>query len=114
MKQMRIYGICLERLSHLIRKARTRLTGKGHWSWVILESYNTGDLDDIVYILELCDIEEHTQRGLRKELAYLASVLSEATGETLSFGYCEKGHLGLYLTVGNEAACTQELVSACA
>jgi hypothetical protein len=112
MKRMKIYGICLERLSHLISRAKTKLIGNGHWAGVILESYNTGDLDDIVYILDLCDIEEHTQRGLQKELAYVASALSEATGETLSFDYCDAGHLGLYLTVVDGAVCTEELVGA--
>ncbi|MGE5239277.1 MAG: hypothetical protein ACM3ON_10775 [Chloroflexota bacterium] len=110
---MKLYGICLERLSHLVRKAKKRLDGHGHWAWVILESYNTGNLDDIVDILEIEDIiEERTQKGLRKELAYLASALSEVTGETLSFEYCEAGHLGLYLTVADGEVCTEELVGA--
>jgi hypothetical protein len=112
MKRVKIYGMCLERLSHLIGKAKTRLNGNGYWTRVILESYNTGDLNDIVYILELCDIEAHTQRALRKELDYLAFALSEETGEMLSFDYCEGGHLGLYLTVGEGAVCAEELVGA--
>lgn len=108
MQRARIYGICLERLSVLIGKAKARLTGEGHWARVILESYHTGDIDDIVYILELDDIEERTQRGLRKEIDYLTSTLSEASGEMLSFDYCEAGYLGLYLTVGDGTACVEE------
>ncbi len=112
-KRVKLYGVCLERLSHLIRMAKTRLNGHGHWAWVILESYNTGNLDDIVDILEIEDIvEERTHKGLLKELAYLASALSEATGETLSFEYCEAGHLGLYLTVADGEVYTEELVGA--
>lgn len=108
MQQAKIYGVCLERVSELIGKAKKRLNGCIHGSRVLLESYHTCDLDDIIYILELYDIEEHTQGGLRKELEYVASAISDVTGETLTFGYTETGHLGLYLRAGQRTARAEE------
>lgn len=99
MLRMKIYGICLERVGQLITKAKERLNGSSHEGPVLLESYCTGDINEIVYTLVLYDLQERTQEGLTKELEKVASKLSRLSREKLSFGYTEEGHLGLYLTV---------------
>lgn len=109
MKNSKIYGICLDRLSELIGKAKVRMNGSRQDRQVLLESYNTGNVNDIVYILDLYDLEEHTYTGLIKELEFVASSISEVMRETLTFGYCESGHLGLYLAGDNTSARTGEL-----
>lgn len=105
MEGSKIYGLCLERLKYQIDNARLRFGGarSRHAEPVLLESYNTGDREDIIDILELYDIEEHTQERLREkleELSYTASILLR---ETLMFDYTDKGHLGLYLAIQKES-----------
>ncbi len=112
MRRVKIYGICLERLADLISKAKERLNGNGYGNRVLLESYRTGDINDLVYILELFDLDEQTQKGLREELDRLAYAISVLTHEILTFGYTEEGHLGLYLTVTIRAPHSEELVGA--
>lgn len=104
MEGSKIYGLCLERLKHQVYNARVRLgdTLSRQPEPFLLESYRTGDREEIIDILELYDIEERTPEGLRdklEELSYTASVLLR---ETLSFDYTDKGHLGLYLALQNE------------
>src|SRR5512139_2724258 len=98
----KVYGICLERVGHLITKGRQRLNGNSHrQGQVLLESYCTGNINDIVYILVLYDLKERTPEGLTRELEKVASTLSRVAHEELSFGYTEEGHLGLYLTLAD-------------
>ena len=106
MDGVKIYGLCLERLKHQIALAKKRLEGKdrgtGHF---LLESYNTGVIDDIVDILELYDLEHKTPELLREKLDDLAYTISILLAHTLVFDYTEVGHLGLYLvlqSVSNE------------
>ncbi|HXX57133.1 MAG TPA: hypothetical protein VEI96_03970 [Thermodesulfovibrionales bacterium] len=108
---VKIYGLCLERLRHQIRKAKERLPLGRYPDRILLESYNTGDLEDIVDILELYDLEERTLMSLREKLGDLAYTVSVLSGETLTFGFDEEGHLGLYLAVQEGAFIPQDLVA---
>lgn len=101
MEAAKIYGLCLERLNYQIRNAKNRMNGRdwGEMDSIILESYYTGNLEDIADILELYDLEERTIPALREKLDDLAYTVSVLTQEKLSFGFAENGHLGLYLAV---------------
>jgi hypothetical protein len=98
---VKIYGLCLERLKHQIKNARNRVESETspYPDQLLLESYVTGELDDIIDILELCDLEERTFESLREKLEDLAYTVSVLTNETLTFGFNEDGHLGLYLSI---------------
>jgi hypothetical protein len=105
MLEAKIYGLCLERLRHQINNARQR-TKDGTCTYkdiILLECYNTGDIDDIIDILELYDIEERTFEGVMeklKDLSYTVSVLSR---EALFFEFTQSGHLGLYLSLNDKS-----------
>ncbi|GAB4410733.1 MAG: hypothetical protein OHK0032_06530 [Thermodesulfovibrionales bacterium] len=97
---VKIYGLCLERLRHQIDIARSRIE-KGlqrDATKVVLECYNTGNVDDIIDILELYDIGDDkridTLKGKLDELAYTASLLVR---DKVEFGFNEDGELCLYL-----------------
>ncbi len=94
----KIYGLCLERLKYQIKNAKQRKNGNGDES-ILLESYDTGELDDIIDILELYDLEENTYDALRNKLDDLAYTVSILTRETLFFGFTGKGFLGLFLAL---------------
>ncbi|MDI6744591.1 MAG: hypothetical protein QMD07_04345 [Thermodesulfovibrionales bacterium] len=99
----KIYGLCLQRLNYQIKNAKQRINGNGsHADIFLLECYNTGDVDDIIDILELYDIDERTIESVMNKLDDLAYTVSALTCETLSFGFTEKGYLGLYLEAGKE------------
>jgi hypothetical protein len=108
----KVYGICLERVGQLITKAKERLNGNSHQEPVLLESYCTGNINDIVYILVLYDLKERTPEGLTKELEKIAFSLSHVVREQLSFGYTDEGHLGLYLTASGGVIQSEELAAA--
>ncbi|RJQ21767.1 MAG: hypothetical protein C4560_03470 [Nitrospiraceae bacterium] len=95
---VKIYGLCLERLKFQINNAKQRTEGK-HVLLELLESYNTRDIEDIIDILELYDIEERTFEALWSKLEELAYTVSVLTTETLIFNITEEGHIGLYLAV---------------
>jgi len=99
----KIYGLCMERLKYQITNAKQRINGNSkHTDSFLLECYNTGDVDDIIDILELYDIEKRTIGSLINKLDDLAYTVSVLTSEPLSFGFTEKGYLGLYLKTGRE------------
>lgn len=106
MLEAKIYGLCLERLSHQIKKARENGAITGNY---LLEGYNTADIDDIIDILELYDLEERSYDGLMQKLDDLAYTVSVLTQEKLFFGFTDEGHLGLYLVL-NKKAEVQEAV----
>ncbi len=57
MEKTKIYGLCLERMKYQKVHARQRVNGAcQHNGLVLLESYNTSDIEDIIDILELYDI----------------------------------------------------------
>jgi len=98
---VKIYGLCLERLRHQIDIARARIEKglqEGDGTKVVLECYNTGDMDEIIDILELYDIGDDRSTDTLKEklddLAYTASLLVR---EKVEFGFNGDGQLCLYL-----------------
>ncbi len=93
MDNAKIYGLCLERLKHQIRNAR-RFRKEAR---VLIEGYLTGDIEEIIDLLELYDIELRTDEALTEKLDELAFTASVLLRETLTFGYDGRGHLGLYV-----------------
>ncbi|MCL5062632.1 MAG: hypothetical protein M1443_05415 [Nitrospirae bacterium] len=113
MLEAKIYGLCLERLKHQINNARQR-TKDGTCTYndlILLECYNTGDLDDIIDILELYDIGERTFEGVMEKLNDLAYTVSALTRETLFFDLTQEGHLGLYLSMNDAPGNHAEMFS---
>jgi hypothetical protein len=111
MEGVKIYGLCLERLKHQITNARKRVEDNEELcrDIFLLECYNTGEIDEIIDILELYDIEDRTPALLREKLEDLAYTVSELLRERLSFDFTSDGHLGLYLAVHeNSTAAEQE------
>lgn len=102
----KIYGLCIERLKHQIIRAKGRAaSGATKYSdSVLLECYNTGDIDDIIDILELYDLGEKTFDRLWESLEDLAYTVSLLTQETLFFDFTEHRHFGLYLSFNGSRA----------
>ncbi|MEW6117375.1 MAG: hypothetical protein AB1553_10800 [Nitrospirota bacterium] len=96
MDGVKIYGLCLERLKHQITTAKSRAAGVER---VLLESYNTGDPEDIIDILELYDVTERTIEQVTEKLDDLAYTVSVLTREKLQFDFTDEGHIGLFLSV---------------
>src|SRR5208283_1021744 len=107
METLSICGLCLERLKYQINNAKRKTANSGGQTRpgkILLESYNTGDPDEIVDILEIYHVKDRTPEGVREtldELAYSASVL---TREALHFGFNEEGHFGLFLSFNTTVA----------
>ncbi|MDP2157440.1 MAG: hypothetical protein Q8K68_07015, partial [Nitrospirota bacterium] len=70
---------------------------------IILESYNTGDLEEIIDILELYDIEDRNPAGLAEKLEDLAYTVSVLVKEKVVFDYDEQGYLGLQFIPGERS-----------
>jgi len=106
MEGVKIYGLCLERLRYQITNARKRVKSERseYQERVLLECYNTAELDEIIDILELYDVEERTPDIVRDKLGDLAYTVSELVRETILFDYTDEGHLGLYLALLKESA----------
>jgi hypothetical protein len=100
---MKIYGLCLKRLNYQINVAKSRNGKEHHQEKIILESYNTGELDEVIDILELYDIEERTPEGIKEKLNDLAYTISVISHETLTFDFDRNGHLGLYLLLNGKS-----------
>lgn len=95
---VKIYGLCIERLKHQIDIAnKKRGVSEGR---VVLECYNTGDIDEIIDILELYDIEHKTPESIREKLSELAYTASLLVRNTVEFDYDADGNLCLYLKIG--------------
>ncbi|MCL4476704.1 MAG: hypothetical protein M1508_10835 [Nitrospirae bacterium] len=105
MEGVKIYGLCLERLRHQITKAKERAERAAlhEGDHILLECYNTGELDDIIDILELYDVVDRTFLEVGEKLEDLAYTVSELTRERVMFNYTDEGHLGLYLALNREA-----------
>lgn len=105
MEGVKIYGLCLERLRHQITKAKERAERDAlhEGDHILLECYNTGELDDIIDILELYDVVDRTFLEVEEKLEDLAYTVSELTRERVMFNYTDEGHLGLYLALNREA-----------
>lgn len=100
MKDIKIYGLCLERLRYQITNAKQKQeTGStGHHNSILLESFMTADIEDIIEILELYDLQENTPEALKEKLEDLAYTVSLLLLETIHFGRTSEEHLGIYLT----------------
>jgi hypothetical protein len=105
MDELKIYGMCLGRLRYQIGRAKgnARNCGDHVPARILLESYNTSDIDDLVDILELYDLEGRAWENLEEKLEDLAQTVSALASETLMFDLTEEGHLGLYLLSGEAA-----------
>ena len=105
MEDVKIYGLCLERLKYQIGLAKEKsnngesLTNERY----LMESYHTSDIDDIIDILELYDLEGNTSSHLKEKLDELAYTVSLLIGEKITFGLTDEGFLGLYLLAHDEA-----------
>ena len=105
MEDVKIYGLCLERLKYQIGLAKEKSNNGESLNneRYLLESYNTSDIDDIIDILELYDLEGHTSSHLKEKLEELAYTISILIGEKMTFDLTDEGFLGLYLFAHNEA-----------
>src|SRR5512139_1445156 len=105
MDELKIYGMCLGRLRYQIGRAKSKAgsNGNGAQARILLESYNTADIDDLVDILELYDLDGRDWESLREKLEDLAQTVSALTSETVMFDLTDEGHLGLYLLSGEAA-----------
>jgi hypothetical protein len=104
MDEAKVYNVCLQRVKFQITNAKQRLNGSvPPGSRLILESYNTGDIDEIIDILEIYDLGEHTREGLAGKLDDLAYTVSVLVKDTVSFEHDEKGNLGLCLVLKERA-----------
>lgn len=103
--ELKIYGLCLQRLNHQIGIAKGRVnTTPDRANEVLLESYETGAVEEIIDILELYDVEAQTFEAVQEKLDDLACTVSVLTGEKLFFDYTGEGHLGLYLALPDRSA----------
>ncbi len=96
----KIYNVCLERVDFQITNAIKRLNGNSSSTdRIILESYNTGDIEEIVDILEIYDLKARTREGLAEQLEDLAYTVSMLVRNKVAFDYDTNGNLGLYLVL---------------
>lgn len=102
--RIKIYGLCLDRLRHQIAslKQKTLEAAEVGEEVVLLESYNSGDVEDIIDILEIQDLRERNLNRLSEKLRELEYTLSALTGEAISFSFNDEGQLGLYLTLNDD------------
>ncbi|MBA4373337.1 MAG: hypothetical protein C0402_10820 [Thermodesulfovibrio sp.] len=107
----KIYGLCLYRLKYQIELALGRAEGSAE-KQLILESYNTSEIDEIIDILEIYDLQEKSPEELAAKLDELAYTVSVLTKHPLCFDYTELGHLGLYLDLDSAAASSLQLSKA--
>jgi len=98
MNDAKIYNVCLQRVKFQITNAKQRLNNTcPSGGRVALESYNTGDIEEIIDILEIYDLDNHTEEGLNEKLEDLAYTVSVLGRDKIVFDYDLKGNLGLYL-----------------
>ncbi len=97
-ESLKLYGVCLERLKYQIENARQRAgeTIKGR---IVLEGYQTGDMEEIIDLLELYDIDDRKPETLKEKLDDVANDVSLLVRETVEFGYDDNGFLCLYWLV---------------
>jgi hypothetical protein len=104
MDDAKVYNVCLQRVKFQITNAKKRLDGKPlRGGSIVLESYNTGDIEEIIDILELYDLKERTPEGVREKLNDLAYTVSLLVKEKIGFDYDGKGNLGLHLIIHEDS-----------
>lgn len=101
MDAVKIYGLCLERLEFQIGLAKRRVDDsyQSAQGLILMECYNTGDVEDLIDIMELYDIEGRTLDAVKQKLEELEYTVSVLLREQIRFGFTEEGHLGLYLAI---------------
>ncbi|MGC2061414.1 MAG: hypothetical protein WA610_00435 [Thermodesulfovibrionales bacterium] len=107
----KVYGLCLYRLKYQIERAIGRAGGCG-LKQLILECYNTSEIDEVVDILEIYDLQERSQEELEAKLGELAYTVSVLTRQSLFFDYTEQGYLGLYIDLDSATARSFQLSKA--
>jgi len=97
----KFYGMCLVRVEQQLSLAEARIKeGKERNSdRVLLESYCSADPEDICDILEIYDLQNMDEASLFEKLEELADTVSILTKSSLSFGYSEEGHIGLFASL---------------
>ena len=95
LENFKLYGVCVERLKHQLANARKRV-GDRVVDRVVLEGYQTGDIDEIIDLLEFYDIEEKTPEALQGKLEDLAHDVSLFVKEIIEYGYDDNGNLCMY------------------
>lgn len=114
MDDAKIYNVCLQRVKFQITNAKQRMNSTFPASGQLeLESYNTGDVEEIIDILEIYDLDDRTPEGLSQKLEDLAYTVSVLVREKIFFNYDLRGNLGLYLELKGESM-TQEINTATA
>lgn len=98
---VKIYGLCLERLRHQIARTKERAATVSLLPRVILESYTTDNLEELIDILELYDLNDHSLAAVQEKLDELACTVSVLTRERLHFDTDGDGLWGLYVTLKN-------------
>ena len=101
MDEVKIYGLCLGRIKHQLNIAGKRRAETSAQGNVLLESYYTSNIDDLIDILDLYDIEDRTWDGLMNKLDDLAQTVSALMRKTLMFAITDEGHLGLYFAISD-------------
>ena len=91
----KLYGLCIMRLRHQIALSKER--GRMCMGRDVLESFCTGEVEEIVDLLELYDLQSRTREGLLKMLGELANDASLFVREPLAFDFDEQDKLCLYL-----------------
>lgn len=94
-KDFKLYNVCVVRLKHQIELARKNDKVSG--GRALLESYCTGDLEELIDIHELYDLEDRTLEGMMRKLDMVAKDAGLFVKEEVEFGFNEEGHLCLYL-----------------
>jgi len=104
----KVYGLCLERLEFQIKNALARISKDSSLykpdNGFVLESYCTGDIDEIIDLLEIYDVPDRKREtviGKLSEIAYSASIL---LGETVRFDFSDEGFLCIYLILKKSSA----------
>ncbi|RMG02224.1 MAG: hypothetical protein D6726_08020 [Nitrospirae bacterium] len=95
----KLYGLCIERLKHQIKLADKRRESAPmmYNGRMVLEGYETSDIDEIVDLLELYDLKERRLESLMEKLEEIAENASLLVRRKIGFGFDEAGHLCLYL-----------------
>ena len=103
----KVYGLCLERLEFQIKNALARISKDSRLynpdKGFVLESYCTGDIDEIIDLLEIYDIPDTKRETVIEKLSEIAYSASLLLGETIKFNFCEEGFLCIYLILNKSA-----------
>lgn len=101
-ENLKLYGVCVERLKHQLVLAKKRV-GDRVVEKEVLEGYRTGDIEELIDILELYDIDEKSAEAFQNKLEDLAHDVSLFIKETIEFGYDDDGNLTLYWRIKKPA-----------